>query len=129
MFKDIVDNDDAQGVEDYFKAVKKGKVNTVKDLLDLDPMLAIEVDDQMRTALHHACYTNNIEMATLLLQHDMSKVLLKAKDMKRKTPGEIASKHKLLALQKLIQSYNWPMLTLKLTLHERKEEMVSKEHR
>lgn len=55
MFTDIMGSVKNEGVEEYFQAIRKGDVNRVSDFLESDSLLTVEVDDQMRTALHHAC--------------------------------------------------------------------------
>ena len=70
-----------EGVDDYFRAIRRGDVNKVRDFLEQDSLLTVEVDNQMRTALHLACERGNKEMTELLLKQGYNKVLLKAKDM------------------------------------------------
>ena len=70
-----------EGVDDYFRAIRRGDVNKVRDFLEQDSLLTVEVDNQMRTALHLACERGNKDMIELLLKQGYNKVLLKAKDM------------------------------------------------
>ena len=70
-----------EGVDDYFRAIRRGDIKKARDFLQRDPLLTVEVDNQMRTALHLACERGNKEMIELLLSQGYNKVLLKAKDM------------------------------------------------
>ena len=81
MYKDIMSTVKDEGVEDYLRAVRRGDIKKVRDFLEQDPLLTVEVDDQMRTALHLACERGNKDMIKLLLEQGYNKVLLKAKDM------------------------------------------------
>uniref|UniRef100_A0A131XCU5 Putative fetal globin-inducing factor n=1 Tax=Hyalomma excavatum TaxID=257692 RepID=A0A131XCU5_9ACAR len=50
------------------RAAEKGDVATLKQLLDSDPSLAVRTDSDGYTALHRACYADQLEAACLLLE-------------------------------------------------------------
>jgi len=53
-------------LEEFFEAIKKGDVQTVKSLIDTGVSLSA-TDDKQNTALHIAADTGNLEIVTLLL--------------------------------------------------------------
>ncbi|KAH8039961.1 hypothetical protein HPB51_009217 [Rhipicephalus microplus] len=50
------------------RAAEKGDRATLERLLDIDPSLALRTDSDGYTALHRACYADQVEAAQLLLE-------------------------------------------------------------
>uniref|UniRef100_L7M0P2 Putative fetal globin-inducing factor n=1 Tax=Rhipicephalus pulchellus TaxID=72859 RepID=L7M0P2_RHIPC len=62
-----VDPDEA-AARQLRRAAEKGDVATLEQLLDTDPSLALRTDSDGYTALHRACYADQLEAAQLLLE-------------------------------------------------------------
>ncbi|KAH7956783.1 hypothetical protein HPB52_012726 [Rhipicephalus sanguineus] len=62
-----VDPDEA-AARQLRRAAEKGDVATLERLLDADPSLALRTDSDGYTALHRACYADQLEAAQLLLE-------------------------------------------------------------
>lgn len=62
-----VDPDEA-AAQQLRRAAEKGDRATLEQLLDTDPSLALRTDSDGYTALHRACYADQLEAAQLLLE-------------------------------------------------------------
>nr|XP_050025726.1 ankyrin repeat domain-containing protein 49-like [Dermacentor andersoni]XP_050025727.1 ankyrin repeat domain-containing protein 49-like [Dermacentor andersoni]XP_054921609.1 ankyrin repeat domain-containing protein 49-like [Dermacentor andersoni]XP_054921610.1 ankyrin repeat domain-containing protein 49-like [Dermacentor andersoni] len=59
---------DEAAAQQLRRAAEKGDVATLERLLDSDPSLAMRTDADGYTALHRACYADQLEAARLLLE-------------------------------------------------------------
>lgn len=57
------------------RAAEKGDVATLERLLDSDPSLATRTDSDGYTALHRACYADQVDAARLLLDRGPQRLL------------------------------------------------------
>ena len=79
---------------EFFAAVVRGDMEVVKRKVLIDPLVAMEVNDQMETALHIAVSMSHFDIVEYLLEQDCGKVLTKATDLKRRKPLDIAKSTK-----------------------------------
>jgi uncharacterized protein len=71
-----------------FEAVKKGDIEKVKALLQVDPDVVEEENENGSTLLHFVAVKGKREMAELLLENG---AYINAKDKKGRTPAKIAA--------------------------------------
>ena len=91
-YNDVIDkcNDADQEIANFFQAVAENDLEKVQGFINTNPLIAYEVNERMQTALHLAVLYKHFEMAEIFLEKDYSQVLLKAVDMKRMTPLDLA---------------------------------------
>ena len=104
-YNDVIDkcNDADQEIANFFQAVAENDLEKVQGFINTNPLIAYEVNERMQTALHLAVLYKHFEMAEIFLEKDFSKVLLKAIDMRRMTPLDLAKHTKQYYLIQLLE--------------------------
>ena len=104
-YNDVIDkcNDADQEIAHFFQAVAENDLEKVQGFINTNPLIAYEVNERMQTALHLAVLYKHFEMAEIFLEKDFSKVLLKAVDMRRMTPLDLAKHTKQYYLIQLLE--------------------------
>ena len=67
LFKSVLKDLQDSTVENFFESIKMNDTDVVREMLQQNPMIMVELDDQMRNCLHLACLYGQTEVLELLL--------------------------------------------------------------
>lgn len=94
-YNSVIDhcNDVDKEVAQFFQAVVEENLEEIKRFMLVNPTIAFEVNDQMETVLHLAVALRNYDLVEYFVEHeDCGRALLKAVDVKKQTPLDLARK-------------------------------------
>lgn len=96
LYNGLIDkcNDTDEEIAQFFKFIAANDREEVQRCINANPLIAYEVNDRMETALHVAVTNKHYDLVESILESDFGKYLVKAVDLRKMTPLDLARQSK-----------------------------------